>query len=87
MSERDRSRCGDAALEKTYHFLCLMPAVEKFPKSQKFLLGDRILNMALDVQESLPSFAVIPGTTNRRTRAPPTETGTIPRTETTTVFA
>jgi len=27
--------------------------VEKFPKTQKFLLGDRIQALALDVQESL----------------------------------
>lgn len=33
--------------------LWLTPAVEKFPRSQKFLLGDRIQTTALDVQESL----------------------------------
>ncbi len=27
--------------------------MEKFPKSQKFLLGDRMQTLALDVQESL----------------------------------
>ena len=32
------------ALEKTYQFmLWLMPTVEKFPRSQKFPLGDRML--------------------------------------------
>ena len=31
----------------------LVPAVEKFPKSQKFLLGDRIQGTALDVLERL----------------------------------
>ena len=29
--------------------LWLVPAVEKFPRSQKFLLGDRIQSAALDV--------------------------------------
>lgn len=54
MSETGHSRRGGVALEKCYQFLLwLIPAVEKFPKSQKFLLGDRIQNMALDVQESL----------------------------------
>ena len=37
-----------------YRFLLwLIPAVEKFPRSQKFLLGDRIQNAALDVLERL----------------------------------
>ena len=31
----------------------LIPAVEKFPRSQKFLLGDRIQAAALDVLERL----------------------------------
>ncbi len=31
----------------------LIPAIEKFPKSQKFLLGDRIQSTALDVLERL----------------------------------
>ena len=54
MSESDRSRRSGIALEKCYQFLLwLIPTVEKFPKSQKFLLGDRIQNLALDVQESL----------------------------------
>jgi hypothetical protein len=30
-----------------------VPAVEKFPKSHKFTLGDRIRNVALDVLEAL----------------------------------
>ena len=54
MAEADRSRRSGVALEKTYQFLLwLIPAVEKFPKSQKFLLGDRMQTLALDVQESL----------------------------------
>jgi hypothetical protein len=35
-----------------YRFLLwLVPTVEKFPRSQKFLLGDRIQTTALDVLE------------------------------------
>lgn len=42
------------AVERMYQFLLwLIPAVEKFPRSQKFLLGDRIQTTALDVQEFL----------------------------------
>lgn len=42
------------ALEATHVFLrWLIPAVEKFPRSQKFLLGDRIQSQALDVLEHL----------------------------------
>jgi hypothetical protein len=37
-----------------YRFLLwLIPTVEKFPRSQKFLLGDRIQATALDVLERL----------------------------------
>src|ERR1700730_3748486 len=42
------------ALEKAYQFmLWLMPTVEKFPRSQKFLLGDRMQGAALDILEGL----------------------------------
>ena len=42
------------ALEAHYQFmLWLIPAVEKFPRTQKFVLGDRIQAAALDVQEAL----------------------------------
>ncbi len=42
------------ALESMYRFvLWLVPAVEKFPRSQKFLLGDRIQATALDALERL----------------------------------
>jgi hypothetical protein len=48
------SRQGGPALESAYRFLLwLIPAVEKFPRSQKFLLGDRIQSTALDVLERL----------------------------------
>ena len=37
-----------------YQFLLwLVPTVEKFPRSQKFLLGDRMQGTALDVMERL----------------------------------
>ena len=43
----------DAALEMHYRFvLWLVLAVERFPRSQKFLLGDRIQTMALDELEA-----------------------------------
>ncbi len=51
---QDRSRDTGPALEAHYRFLLwLVPAVERFPRRQKFLLGDRIQNAALDVLESL----------------------------------
>lgn len=47
-------RASGPALEAMHRFLLwLIPTVEKFPRSQKFLLGDRIQNTALDVQERL----------------------------------
>jgi len=52
--ERDAARRTGPALEATYRFLLwLVPTVEKFPRSQKFLLGDRIQTTALDVLERL----------------------------------
>ena len=43
-----------SVLEKYYQFLLwLIPTVEKFPRSQKFLLGDRIQTTALDTLEAL----------------------------------
>ncbi len=54
MSERDRSRSTGPALEKWYQFLrWLVPTVEKFPKAQKYTLGDRLQSSALDVLERL----------------------------------
>ena len=42
------------ALESHYCFIVwLVPAVERFPRSQKFLLGDRIQSTATDVLEAL----------------------------------
>ena len=43
-----------AALESHYRFiLWLVPAVDRFPRNRKFLLGDRIQTTALDVLERL----------------------------------
>jgi hypothetical protein len=50
----DNARSTGPALEAHQQFmLWLVPAVEKFPRSQKFLLGDRIQTTALDVLEDL----------------------------------
>ena len=57
------ARQGGPALEAMYRFLLwLIPAVEKFPRSQKFLLGDRIQNAALDVLERLIEATLYPAT-------------------------
>jgi hypothetical protein len=50
----DNARRTGPALEAHRQFLLwLVPTVEKFPRSQKFLLGDRIQASALDVLENL----------------------------------
>ena len=50
----DGARQNGPALEKAYQFaLWLVPTVEKFPRSQKFLLGDRLQSLAYDVIEGL----------------------------------
>lgn len=50
----DNARRTGAALEAHYQFLAwLVPTLEKFPKSHKFTLGDRIQAVALDTLESL----------------------------------
>ncbi|MDO8310864.1 MAG: diversity-generating retroelement protein Avd [Sideroxyarcus sp.] len=59
------SRQTAPVLEKTYQFvLWLMPTVDKFPRAQKFLLGDRLQSTALDVMEGLVEAAYT------KTRAP-----------------
>ena len=51
---QDGARTTGPALEAHYRFLLwLVPAVERFPRSQKFLLGDRIQRTALDVLDAL----------------------------------
>ena len=50
----DNARRTGAAVEAHFQFLMwLVPAVDKFPRTQKFLLGDRIQGTALDVLECL----------------------------------
>jgi four helix bundle protein len=52
-SNQSTRRYGPA-LEAHYQFmLWLIPTVEKFPRGQKFLLGDRIQAAALDILEAL----------------------------------
>jgi hypothetical protein len=54
MTESNRTRTTGPALEKMYQFmLWLVPTVDKMPRSQKFTLGDRIQNTALDALENL----------------------------------
>lgn len=51
---RDGARETGPALEFWYRFLLwLVPTLERFPRRQKFLLGDRIQSTALDVLDSL----------------------------------
>lgn len=50
----DNARRTGAALEAHYQFIAwLVPVLEKFPRSQKFTLGDRMHQTALDVLEAL----------------------------------
>ncbi len=42
------------AIDSHYRFiLWLIPTLTRFPRSQKFLLGDRIQNIAIDILEAL----------------------------------
>ena len=51
---KDAARRTGPALEAMFRFIVwLVPTLDKFPRSQKFLLGDRIQTTALDVQERL----------------------------------
>jgi four helix bundle protein len=50
----DNSRRTGAAIEAHYRFVVwLVPTIEKFPKSHKFTIGDRIEIAALDVLDAL----------------------------------
>ena len=50
----DNSKRTGAAIEAHYQFLVwLMLTIEKFPRSHKFTIGDRIEITALDVLEAL----------------------------------
>jgi hypothetical protein len=54
MMVSDHAKQTGIALEKAYQFvLWLVPTVEKFPRAQKFLLGDRIQSAAIDILEGL----------------------------------
>jgi hypothetical protein len=51
---RNDARRTGSAVEAHYQLLnWLMPAVARFPREQRFLLGDRIQTTALDVLEAL----------------------------------
>ncbi len=53
-SPKDAARKSGPALEAMYGFvLWLIPTLDKLPRSQKFLLGDRVQSTALDVLERL----------------------------------
>ena len=63
---RDGARETGPALELHYRFiLWLVPTLDRFPRSQRFLLGDRIQRTALDVLESL-----VEATYTRRRKPP-----------------
>ena len=50
----DNSKRTGAAIEAHYQFLVwLVPTIEKFPKSHRFTIGDRIETIAIDVLEAL----------------------------------
>jgi 23S rRNA-intervening sequence protein len=50
----DNARQTGPAVEAHFQFLMwLVPTIEKFPRNQKFTLGDRINSTALDVLEAL----------------------------------
>ncbi len=50
----NNARRTGPALEAMYQFLLwLIPTIDKFPRSQKFVLGDRIESAALDVLDAL----------------------------------
>lgn len=60
---------GGAALDKAVLFLTwLVPVLEKFPRSQKFLLGDRLQSLALRTVEDLveATYTKAPGVVLRR---------------------
>ncbi len=51
---KDNARRTGPAVEAHYQLIdWLIPTVERFPKAQKFLLGDRIQATALDALEAL----------------------------------
>jgi len=66
----DNSKRTGAALEAHYQFLVwLLPTVEKFPRSHKFTLGNRIETTALDVLEALIEATYFKERTQHQLRA------------------
>ncbi|HYT88480.1 MAG TPA: four helix bundle protein [Gemmataceae bacterium] len=50
----DHAKRTGPAVEAHYQFLLwLVPTVDRFPKAHKFVFGDRVLNVGLDVLELL----------------------------------
>ena len=55
------ARQTGVALEACYRLLLwLVPVLEKFPRSQKFLLGDRMQTQALEVLDHLVAATYVP---------------------------
>ena len=53
-STRDSAQTTGPAIDAHYRFiLWLIPTLLRFPRSQKFLLADRIQEIAIDVLEAL----------------------------------
>jgi len=58
---REAARATGPALEACYQLiLWLVPTIEKFPRSQKFLLGDRLHGQALAVSDDLIKATFVP---------------------------
>ncbi len=56
----DNARKTGAAVEAHFQFLMwLVPAIEKFPRTQKFLLGDRIQRTPPAVEPMAPKAHAI----------------------------
>lgn len=69
-STNNSTRRYGPALEAHFQFmLWLIPTVEKFPRGQKFLLGDRIQSTALDILEALIEATYSRDRRNQLTRA------------------
>ena len=70
-ASRDGARETGPALELHYRFiLWLVPTLDRFPRAQRFLLGDRIQGIALDVLESLIDATYAPPPGSRRSPGP-----------------
>lgn len=50
---RGAARAGIALERCTMYITWLVPVLDKFPRSQRFLLGDRLQSLALDLVEAL----------------------------------